>query len=79
MRVTEMIYRIVKGLVGRFPASKEESDPRRSSSPSRANCIEMLASASQGSGECPAWIIMELDASDKAEREPAYGEEKERS
>ena len=75
--MAEMIYRIVKGLVGPFPASKEESDPRRSSSPSRANCIEMLASASQGSSECPAWVIMELEASEKAEREPAYGEEKE--
>ncbi len=69
-----MLSRIVKDLVGSSTVGKARNTSRSSRSSCPASCMEMLAAVSQGAGEFPAWVIVELETREKAEREPSYGE-----
>lgn len=68
-----MIYRIVKGWIGQ-PSVGTRCDL---SLHTRATCLEMLTAACHGSGECPAWVIMEFEASDNAQWQLPFDEERE--
>lgn len=63
------------GIAGRSIASSQACKAEKDTKPlPHGDRLEMLAAASQWIGDCPAWIIMELETREKAEREMALGE-----
>ncbi|MFC3075080.1 hypothetical protein [Shinella pollutisoli] len=57
---------------------RETADRReRARSAERAECLEMMvAIGSQGLGDCPNWVVMELEDCERTRRRPAADEKR---